>query len=214
MTLDVKGFVLEPPRLGRSNASTTFSPNAVVTNSGAFLSAYPVNENGSEVEYHWFVLSGGAIHDARFAWTKNEVVTRFGYSNLLQRFRTLPGGPPQIVGAITPDANTSRLVVTGLVTSDTGQFPVRLVVGNGIVLTCAIVSDPGGFGTPSAGTVQIALSTGDLHWSVADLATYEGETVAFQAQGFGKLDTTQTPLGAANSITTLLLCQAWGSSLS
>lgn len=186
MGFSLKGYILEPPRVGPSNSPFTYTPNVVVTDSGAFNAAYPSNEANPRTEYHVFVLEDGDLHEATFCWTRNEVIARFDYEGSSQRFKILPGTSPTVIGTLSSDANTTRLVVVPPTSTNFAEYPVRLSVGtgSGTSFPVATVASSGSFTTPSAGTVQLALDSGQLNWNATDLTTFSGQSVRFQRQSF------------------------------
>lgn len=208
MGLSVTGYVLEPPRVGDSNSPFTYTPNVYVSSQGAFDAAYPSNESAPRTEYHVFVLQDyvapgtgpgdtRSFVDARFCWTKNEVIQRFDYAGAEGRFRTIPGSVLEVAGTMAADANTNRLQVTAPISSDLGSYPVRVSVGtgSGTTLTAATVLNDGAFTVPSVGTVQISLDTGNLNWNAADITTYLGQPVRFQRQTFYQFSESSGNLG-------------------
>lgn len=204
MALSLKGYVLEPPRVGGSNAAFTPTPADLIANPGAFSAHYPAgSEPVPRTEYLALVLAEGNLADlARFGWTKNETVARFDYSGRDQRFAPLPGLPPEQAGLVGPTINTDRLQVTP--PADTlADAPYRLSVGSlpGTTLATVLVS---AFGSPAVGTVEILRTTGDLNWNPADLATYAGQRVRFQRQSFATYQESTGQIGAIED--TLILC--------
>lgn len=192
MSISLGGYAVEPIRTGPTTAVVA---QAVVTNSGAFNLAYPTSEVNPRVDYLVLTLVGGPLHLARFGWTKNETLDRFTFDVTGQRFRPLRGGPPTEVGVLSSDANTTRLKAAIPVSTNFASFPFRVSIG-GTTFTVGTVSTDAGFGTPSAGTVEVSLDTGNLNWASADLVTYEGGTVLVQAQQFADVGV----LGAVGSV--------------
>ncbi len=214
MPLDITGYVIEPARVGSANSPFTLTPNDFIYNSATFNAAYPTNESQPRTDYHVFVLEDGKFPDATFAWTKNEgIVTpgglqvgfdRFGYQGQDQRFKTLPGGALELVGALALDSNTNRLKVTSApVITDVTAFPARVSVGtgSGTSFGLTVVALEGDF-NPSlpAGQVQLAQETGSLNWAAADLTTYQGQSVRFQQQAFFQYDKSSGRLGLIDEI--------------
>lgn len=202
MGLSIKGYVLEPPRVGPSNSPFTFTPNVVIADQGAFNVAYPSTEVNPRTEYHAFVLSDGSLYEASFGWTKNEVISRFDYDGAGQRFKVLPGSSPTIVGTLSADANTTRLVVVPPVSTNFTAYPIRLSVGtgSGTTFTVATVASSGSFTSPAAGTVQLALDSGQLHWNTTDLTNFSGQQVRFQRQSFFSFKESTGRLGLINEV--------------
>ena len=187
--LSITGYVLEPPRVGAANSPYTQTPNVYIYDQGAFDSAYPSNESAPRTDYLVFVHEDGDLYGASFHWTKNEVINRFDYDGLQQRFRTLPGAPRESLGTISSTSNDtgSRLAVTSIpISSDLVSYPIRVALGPGAGTTFAvnIVLDDSSFGSPSAGTVELSEDTGNLNWATADLSTWGGSEVYFQRQSF------------------------------
>jgi len=169
-----------------------------LSNPSAFNTAYPSDESVPRTEYHVFVLDDAQLPgtgpnnqssfvEAKFGWTKNEVLQRFDYQGADGRFKTLPGSAPTLVGKLTATANTTRLQVVAPISLNLGAYPVRLYVGDtgsGTAFTVVLVLTDGGFSPPPAGTVQISLATGNLNWNAGDLTTFAGQSVHFQRQTF------------------------------
>ncbi len=182
MAFTIKGYVLEKPRVGSANSPFTLTPDNLVTDQGAFDTAFPASEANPRAEYMVMVTSDGDLVDAEFGWTRNDLLQRFDWEGRDQRYKPLAGGLPTQVGALSLTANTTRLKApapkVSLVTS-----PVRLTV-SGIELTVQAVSTDADFGSPISGVVQISRATGNLHWNTSDLSTYDGQSVEFQRQAF------------------------------
>lgn len=198
MGLSVKGYVLDPPRVGGSNSPFTMTPNVYIADPSAFNAAYPLDESAPRTEYCVFVLldpsssvgtgpdGNGSLVDARFAWTKNEVIQRFDYVGSEGRFKPLPGSSLIRVGTLSPDSNTTRLKVLAPTSINIAAYPIRVSVGLGSGLTffVTIVPTDAGFTSPPPGGVQLSLATGNLHWNTTDLTTYSGQEVRYQRQTF------------------------------
>jgi hypothetical protein len=184
MGLSIKGYVLEPPRVGAANSPYTYTPNNFISDSVAWSAVYP---DGSEpqprADYFVLVLQDGFLVDSRFGWTKNEVVQRFDYAARDQRFVLLGGAPITNVGTVTPDVNTTRLTVTAPI-QPWVDAPYRLSVGAlpGTALTLTQVPDFTG-PPPAVGEVQVD-PAGSLNWNAGDITTYDGQPVWFQRQQF------------------------------
>ncbi len=188
MGFNFKGYVLEPPRVGQANSPFTPSPNNFIADAVAFGAVYPVDSEPSErADYLVMVLTDGLLVDAVFGWTKNEGIQRFEYDGREQRYRPLLGAPPVEVGVVDATINLpdTRLKVTPpkVVAPPAAPAPYRLSVGpnSGTTLTTSLVDV---FGAPSAGTVEILSTTGQLNWNAVDLVTYVGQQVRFQRQIF------------------------------
>lgn len=198
MGLSVKGYILDPPRVGGSNAPFTMTPNVYIFDQAAFDAAYPSDESAPRTEYCVFVLvdpkssggtgpgGNGSLVDARFVWTKNEVIQRFDYEGAEGRFKPLPGSPLILVGPLGPISNTERLKVLAPSTTDLLTCPIRVSVGtgSGTTFTVVLVQTDAGFGSPAPGEVQLSIATGNLHWNVSDLTTFAGQNVRYQRQSF------------------------------
>lgn len=212
------GYVLEPPRVGGANSPFTLTPNVVISNQSAFDAAYPTDESAPRTEYLAQVLREGTLGtgpegalvlpDATFAWTKNEGVVqeglqvpfqRFDYAGQDQRFQMLRGAPRELVGIMTGDANTNRLVVSSVPQiEDLVAFRVRVSVGStgsGVTLDVSLVDS---FGSPPFGTVEMD-TTGALNWNSANITGSVGAPVYFQRQGFYKPNETDGVIGALGS---------------
>jgi hypothetical protein len=194
----LKGYVLERPRVGSANSPFTASPDNYVSDSVAYAAAYPTgSEPNPRADYLVLVHQDGNLPTASFDWTKNEGAVvggaqigfqRFDYEGREQRFKLLPGGPPSTAAApLGPNSNTTRLTAPKPALSNLTLFPMRIAVGSvgsGTTFTIALVPNDGAFSAPSAGTVQLSLTTGNLNWNTTDLTTYSGQIVRFQQQGF------------------------------
>ena len=202
MPYSVKGFVLEKPRVGVANSPFTSGPDDFVSDSGAFTAAYPASESVPGTEYCVLLTTGGDLKDARFSWTKNEVLERFGYDGRAGRFWPLPGGVPDLLGALAPTSNTTRLKASVPVV---GVAPYRLTVGAlglGTSFSVVLVGDDAHFTDPgslSTGTVELSRSSGNLNWATSDLGTYNGAPVYFQGQNF-KAFSEQKALGLVDGL--------------
>ena len=180
MGLSILGYVLEPPRVGSANSPYTSSPNTVIQYPGAFAAAYPSgSEPNPRVDYFAFTMSDGALADATFGWSKNEVVQRFGYDGKNQRFKLLVGSAPTLVGIVGPTLNTARLKVTPPLQL-LAAAPFRLSVGP-LTMTVALVQS---FGSPPGGTVELLQTTGELNWNASDLVSFAGQSILWQRQQF------------------------------
>lgn len=183
MSVSIVGYVLEPPRVGGSNNAFTYTPNDTIADQASFDAAYPQgSEPNPRTEYLILVQTDGLLVDATFGWTKNEVVQRFDYFGQNQQFWPLGGAPLEQAGTVTADANTTRLKVTvPLATLAEAPFRLSVGVGVGTTLSAVLVTS---FGSPSAGTVEVLSTTGELNWNAADLSTYNGLAVRWQRQQF------------------------------
>lgn len=197
--LSILGYVLEPPRVGAANSPYTQTPNVYISNSAAFNAAYPSDESAPRTEYHVFVLTDGDFPDATFAWTKNEVINRFDYDSQVQRFRTLPGAAPEVVGVLGPTSNVDRLVVAIPASSNLVSYPARVTAGAvvGTPFTVILVALDANLNAPDPppGSVQLSQESGKLGWAPADLGTYNGQTIRFQRQSFFTRDVSTGKLG-------------------
>ena len=200
MSFDLKGYLLEPPRVGTANSPFTASPNTAQDGTGAFNTAYP---SGSEpwprVDYMLLVMRDGLLADAKFGWTKNELIARFDFDGGVQRYRTLPGGPPLQVGVMGPDLNTTRVKVPvpTQLSPHVAQAPWRLSVGagSGQTFTTHLVDT---FGSPAQSHVEILKSTGELNWHILDFIAHAGEPIQFQKQSFFSYTESSGRLGMAD----------------
>jgi len=196
MGLQFGGYVLEAPRVGQRNAAFTWTPDNYIADQSAFDVAYPQDQSVPRTDYLVVVLQDGDLTDAVFGWTKNEELSRFDYQGQQGAFLPLPGGPPDEVGVLTTDANTTRLSVLAPQLSDLGSYPVRMGLGAlpGTTFTVALVLNDSLLNNPSPamGTVQISQESGALGWAPSDLLTYAGLDVWFQRQTFFKFDDQMT----------------------
>lgn len=208
MGFSLKGFVLEPPRVGAANSPFTSTPNDIVSDPVVYAAAYPSDESAPRSEYLVFVEAvDGNLPTAQFAWTKNEGVVlggnqipfpRFDYEGATQRFRTLPGSALTILATpLGPNSNTTRLKVQKPTISDLVNFPIRVSIGtdSGTTFVVSLVPNDGSFGAPPPGTVELSLATGNLNWNAADLTTFSGQTVRFQSQSFASFKDSNGRIG-------------------
>ena len=215
MGLSIKGYVLEPPRLSTSNAASTANPNTVILDQVAYNAAFPEGaEPNPRVEYFVLVLpdgssdAGRALIDAKFGWTKNEGTTtanlqRFDFDSSAQAFKLLPGAPIETVGVVGPDANTSRLKVTPPI-GVLAAAPYRLSYGSAGSGTTLLTSLVNVFGSPTAGTVEILQSTGELNWNASDVTALDGQTVRWQRQQFYTYSESKGKIGLIDDADLLL----------
>ena len=179
MGLNLSGYVLERPRVGKSNALFTYTPN-----SGAgfgFNFFFDSSETQPEHGYLLLCLQGGKLPSSVFGWVKNDTLTRFGYNNKKQSFLPLPGEGRRILGTLSATANTNRLKVRTPVSTDVVSYPLRVTLAPNVGVPLTLVPS---FGTPAPGTVEVLLSTGELNWASDLLATYDGVIVYGQDQTF------------------------------
>ncbi len=183
MGLTIKGYVLEPPRVGAANAAFTATPNNFVSDQVAYDLAYPPgSEPNPRVDYLTLVLEDGLLVDAKFGWTKNEIINRFEYDSKDQRYKLLPGAPPVAVGVMRADANTDRFKVVPPL-QVLADAPYRMALGSfpGTPFTVSLVTT---FGSPAVGTVEILTTSGELNWNPADVTSWLGQDIVFQRQQF------------------------------
>lgn len=210
MGFSIKGYVLEPPRVGQSNSPFTSSPNNFISNPGAFSAAYPNTETNPRTDYLVLVTNegtGGLLRNASFGWTKNEVVRRFDYQSRDGRFKPLPGGVIVTAGPITLTSNTQRLKVAPVPLQVLAAAPFRLsigTVGSGITQTVVLVLNDLAFGAPPSGTTELSQSTGNLNWNPSDLAAYDGQSLRFQQQAFFDFDKSTGDIGLIDAPVLLL----------
>lgn len=208
MGFSLKGYVLEKPRVGSANSAFTTSPDNFVSDSGAFSAAYTTNESSpGRTEYLAVVLVDGDLPDVEIGWTKNEGLLRIDYDGSEGKFRTLPGGRRQEVGTLDPNSNTERFTVQKPFLPS-GTFPFRLAVGatgSGTTFSVTLCSTDAEFSTPSSGTVELSLETGNLNWNPTDITlTFVGQKVFFQQQRFFPLKESKGFLGTAGVDTIIL----------
>jgi len=184
MGFSLKGYILEPPRVGQANSPFTFTPNDFISDQAAFDAAYPNTEANPPTQYLVQVMQDGDLPDAIFGWTKNEVIARFDYAGSEQRFKTLPGKGLEVLGQLGPTSNTNRLIAFKPLDDDLATYPLRVSVGStgsGTTFTPTVVLS---FGSPGVGAVEILESTGELNWNAADLVSFNAQEVRFQRQTF------------------------------
>lgn len=211
MGFNLRGYVLDKPRIGAANSPFTATPDNYVYDPTAYAVAYPSNvESTPRSEYMVFVDStDGNLSAARFAWTKNEGAVvggvqipfqRFDYEGATQRFRPLPGGPLDVAAApLSTSSNTTRIRVLKPTLSNLAAFPLRVSVGtgSGTTFVVSLVANDTSFGSPVSGTVELSLDTGNLNWNTGDLTTYAGEAVRYQRQSFFTYRDSNGRLGSA-----------------
>lgn len=204
MGFQLRGYLLEKPRVGASNSPFSLTPdNGVLTSSDqtAYDAAFNTSETLPRVEYLTLALVDGSLANAEFGWTKNEDLQRFDWDGANQRFAPLPGAPPVVVTvSLDPvQANIQRLKAA-YPAFPLGSYPYRLFVGStgtGTALVVDLVPDDSSFTTPPAtGHVQLSKATGTLNWNTADLATYASQPVYFQRQAPFTFKESKGDLGA------------------
>lgn len=192
--------------MGQANSPFTQTPDDYVSDQVAFDAAYPSSEDNPRDDYLVFLISEGTPHagllvDARFGWTKNEIVQRFDYAAREGRFKPLPGSAVVSVGILDANSNTDRLkVLPPVQAAPIPAAPYRLSVGStgsGTTWTVVIVANDGAFTSPPAGTAQLSLATGNLNWNALDLVTFAGQPVRFQQQQFYAYDKSTGRVGFA-----------------
>jgi hypothetical protein len=135
-----KGFVLRKPRVSASNSPFTSPPDTVVLNRDsdgkgfsdrdAYLASFVQDEDAKGVEYLVVPSHTGNLvtpsqtEPLKVFFTRNDEVTRFAFDDTTNRWSTLPGGSPEVIGAISL-ANNLRLTTV----EDTQGSP-RVVVGD------------------------------------------------------------------------------------
>jgi hypothetical protein len=202
MAIATKGYVLEKPRVGSANSPFTSSPDNVVSDPGTYGSVFDTDETDpGRCEYLVLTCVDGDLPDAEFGWTKNESgVQRFDYDGSNDGFRTLPGSSRQLVGTLGAGSNTSRIQVA-IPTASSVVAPYRVSVGSissGTTFVVATVINDAAFTTPTAGTVQLSLDTGNLNWRPSDLTAYSGQSVYYQRQNFFSRQESNGKLGLAS----------------
>jgi hypothetical protein len=219
MGYNLKGYVLEKPRVGAANSPYTASPDNLVSDPATYNSVYGVDEaNPGRTEYLVLVLVDGNLPDAELGWTKNEGgIFRFDYDGAEGKFRPLPGSRRLVAGTLTPgslgppivpSSNVDRLKVPPPTVSST-YSPYRIAVGeigSGITFPVTLVATDSAFtpGGPASGLVELSQATGNLNWHTDDLTTYAGQEVLYQRQSFYTLKESQGFLGTIGTDTILL----------
>jgi hypothetical protein len=205
MPFEISGYVLESVRVGQANSPFTQTPDDYISDQIAFNAAYPSSETNPRTDYLALVLNegtsiAGLLANAKFAWTKNELVNRFDYAARQGRFKPLPGSELVSAGTLGSLSNTNRIKVTPPVQIPTiPDAPYRLSVGSGSGTTFAVnvVANDGSFGAPPSLTAELSFSTGNLNWNATDLVTYSGQSVRFQQQQFYTFDKSTGKVGFA-----------------
>jgi len=121
-----------------------------------------------------------------FFWSRNDAITRFDFDAYSRRWNSLPGGPPDQVGAF---GNSPRLIVPVPNLSQLSVAPYAIYIGTPtrlVTFTMQIVETAADFTDPPAGTVQISLDKGELNFGSVDLAnvTYQSSIVQLVRQNF------------------------------
>ena len=204
MGFQLTGYLLEKPRVGAANSPFTSSPDDLVSDPGSFASGFPSNNElvPGRVEYLVIALKDGNLPVAQLGWTKNEGgIQRFDYDGTVGNFRPLPGSKREVIGVLGTDSNTTRLKI---------QIPIipgppyRIAlgpIGSGTTFSPLVVSS---FGSPSTGTVEVLLTTGELNWNTGDLTTFAGEQVLSQQQSPFTLKESTGKLGVVGTDAILL----------
>lgn len=206
MSFNLQGYLLEKPRVGSANSTFTASPDDLISDQQAFDSAFPSTNEAvpGRTEYLVVAIQDGNLPVARFGWTKNETGNqRFDYDGQVGTFKPLPGGPRAEIGVLSSESNTTRMKI--LIPSGTAPYRIALGdIGSGITFPSSTVLTDSAFGTPTSGTVQVSLETGNLNWNIGDLTTYAGQTVLFQQQAPFPLKDSTGRLGVLGSDTIVL----------
>ena len=199
MSIAPKGYVLERPRVGPGNSPYTFTPDCLVSDSGAYNAVFGVDESDpGRVEYLVLVEVGGDLPQAEFGWTKNEGIQRFDFDTTLQQFAPLRGGPVDVLGTVSSTWNTTRVRVVKP-TAPLADAPYRLSLESGVSFVLTLVLNDAAFTVPASGTVELSRSSGLLNWAPSDLVTYNGQKARFQRQSFFALKDSSGNLGDASS---------------
>jgi hypothetical protein len=203
MAFSIKGYVVEPVRVGTSNSPFTPTPTNIVTDQSAYLSHYTSDELVPRTDYLILVQTDGDLPDATFGWTKNETIQRFDYVGLDGHFRPLRGNARELLGRLSNDisTNSNSTRLKGAVPSSPGnsEAPYRIAVGDvgsGDEFVLSVVTS---FGSPSPGTVEINKSTGEFNWNTTDLDDYNGRQVWYQRQQFYTDKESTAKLGMVSS---------------
>jgi len=210
--MSVKGYVVEPARIGAANSPFTFTPKTAILNATAYNAHFTDgSENVPRVDYFVTVVPhpppllggvprGQSLVEAKFAWSKNEGTTtqpfdRFTYDNTTQAFKLLPGGPVEVIGVVQATLNDSPRLHLPVPIEGLPAAPYRLsygAIGGGTTIGVVIVS---AFGSPASGTVEMLRSTGELNWNPSDLTAWEGQTLRWQRQAFFTPDQSDGQIG-------------------
>lgn len=205
--LSITGYVLEPPRVGQANSPYTSTPNVYIYDQGVFDGWYDSLETKPRTEYCVFVKTDGDMHSADFIWTKNEVIQRFDYDGLEQRFRSLYGAVRDELGDLDGGGGALQLQATPPLSADLANYPLRLAVGtagSGLNFPVTVVATDGGFGTPGLGTVELSQSTGNIKWNPTDVVNYAGQPALFQRQSCYTSEESSGRLGLVDDALLLL----------
>lgn len=189
MSLNLSGAVLEGVRVGASSNQYLYPPRNFVqsANESSFQattrrSDYLLWPTGQAAGTDGLIISDDSL---RFNWSRNDDVFRFDYISASQRFAPAVGGTPTALGVMS---NTTRLVAPIPSVSDLAISPYQIYLGLPRIasLTIQTVESPAFFSNTTAGIVQIALSTGELNFSSADLVnpSYSGVSVYVSRQDF------------------------------
>jgi hypothetical protein len=191
MSLDTSGCLLEGIRVATGNSPFTFPPRTYVTDQTALDNS----ESLGRAEYMLFVAGqtagtkGIEIADPNLSilWCRNNAtVTRFDYDMFSRRWNTLPGGPPFNIGTFGNSPALVAPIPDQTVSPAEAPYYIFIGIPRQTVFTVQIVESNADFTNPPAGTVQIALSTGNLNFGTVDLAnaSYKGQSVYVSQQAF------------------------------
>src|SRR5512135_968371 len=191
MSLDTSGALLEGIRVSTGNNQFTFPPRTYVADQTALNNS----ESLGRAEYMLFVAGqavgqkGIEIADPNLSilWCRNNgLVTRFDYDMFSRRWNTLPGGPPFNIGKFGNSPILTAPLPDQTVSLTEAPYFIFIGIPHQTVFTVQVVESNADFTDPPAGTVQIAISTGNLNFGSADLAnaSYKGQPVYVSQQAF------------------------------
>lgn len=190
MTLDTTGAVLEGIRISQSTNPLVYPPRSLVTDSGIFDSVT------SRAEYCIFVKGQSDTEDGlyindpnlKFAWVKNDSISRFSYDNSNRRWFPSPGSSPTKLGTLS---NSPALKVPLPIIGSSSPFQIFLGLPRFAPVTPGsaphfIYSLVDSFGNPAPGYIEILKTTGELNFSSDDISNpdYDGQEVYLSRQSF------------------------------
>lgn len=192
--ISLSGYVVESVRIGSANGPYTTPQPDTTIDPVPFSLYFTDDEPVPTHEYAVFCREGGKLQEATFQWTKNDTIKRFGYSSSARTFKPLPGSAPVVLGDLSVDSNTERLIGGALISTDTVTYPIRISLSSGsVTIPSTVVLS---FSVPPApGTVNVRLSDGALDWAPDLISSYEGDSVSFQGQTFLEEPTATGNLG-------------------
>lgn len=172
MPLNTAGSILEGVRLSQSCNKYVFPPDNFVSddkipvfNSISRNSEYCLWASGQDVWEDGLYIGRDNLF---FYWTRNDVISRFGYDSGNQRFFPNPGNTPIKLGPIT---NSPRLKVSKPYSSELTISPYSIFIGLPRIASLDIefVTNSSLFTDLPSGRVQISAFDGECNFSTLDI---------------------------------------------